>query len=231
MIDLQGFGAQLAAGTLMTVEIALAALVLGLLLGLGGAAAKLSRFRALRLIGGLYTTLVRGVPELLVVLIVFFGASLAVQGVARWFGYDGYVEVSPFVAGVIALGLAFGAYATEVFRGAFQAVPPGQIEAAMAVGMSRRLTFLRIRLPQVWRFALPGLGNLFLVLLKDTALVSVIGLDELMRKSTIAVSYTKEPFTFYLAAAFIYLAMTAVSMIGLHYLERRSSRGVRRAAP
>ncbi len=231
MIDLQGFGAQLAAGTLMTVEIALAALALGLLLGLGGAAAKLSRFRALRLIGGLYTTLVRGVPELLVVLIVFFGASLAVQGVARWFGYDGYVEVSPFVAGVIALGLAFGAYATEVFRGAFQAVPPGQIEAAMAVGMSRRLTFLRIRLPQVWRFALPGLGNLFLVLLKDTALVSVIGLDELMRKSTIAVSYTKEPFTFYLAAAFIYLAMTAVSMIGLHYLERRSSRGVRRAAP
>ena len=231
MIDLQGFGAQLAAGTLMTVEIALAALALGLLLGLGGAAAKLSRFRALRLIGGLYTTLVRGVPELLVVLIVFFGASLAVQGVARWFGHDGYVEVSPFVAGVIALGLAFGAYATEVFRGAFQAVPPGQIEAAMAVGMSRRLTFLRIRLPQVWRFALPGLGNLFLVLLKDTALVSVIGLDELMRKSTIAVSYTKEPFTFYLAAAFIYLAMTAVSMIGLHYLERRSSRGVRRAAP
>ena len=231
MIDLQGFGAQLAVGTLMTVEIALAALALGLLLGLGGAAAKLSRFRALRLIGGLYTTLVRGVPELLVVLIVFFGASLAVQGVARWFGHDGYVEVSPFVAGVIALGLAFGAYATEVFRGAFQAVPPGQIEAAMAVGMSRRLTFLRIRLPQVWRFALPGLGNLFLVLLKDTALVSVIGLDELMRKSTIAVSYTKEPFTFYLAAAFIYLAMTAVSMIGLHYLERRSSRGVRRAAP
>lgn len=231
MIDLQGFGAQLAAGTLMTVEIALAALALGLLLGLGGAAAKLSRFRALRLIGGLYTTLVRGVPELLVVLIVFFGASLAVQGVARWFGYDGYIEVSPFVAGVISLGLTFGAYATEVFRGAFQAVPPGQIEAAMAVGMSRRLTFLRIRLPQVWRFALPGLGNLFLVLLKDTALVSVIGLDELMRKSTIAVSYTKEPFTFYLAAAFIYLAMTAVSMIGLHYLERRSSRGVRRAAP
>jgi polar amino acid transport system permease protein len=148
-------------------------------------------------------------------------------------GFDGYVDVSPFVAGFIALGLAFGAYATEVFRGAFLAIPPGQAEAARAAGMSRWLTLRRITLPQVWRFgrfALPGLGNLFLVLLKDTSLISVIGLDELMRKASIATSFTKEPFTFYLAAAVIYLMMTIVSMIGIHFLERRANRGVRRAA-
>ena len=230
MIDLQGFGAQLAVGTLLTVELAFASLGVGLVLGLLGAGAKLSRHRVLRFVGEAYTTLVRGVPELLVVLIVFFGASIALQSIASAFGYDGYVELSPFVAGIIALGLTFGAYATEVFRGAFQAVPKGQAEAARAIGMNRWTTFHRILLPQVWRYALPGLGNLFLVLLKDTSLISVVGLEELMRKSAIAVSFTKEPFTFYLAAAVIYLAMTAISMGGIHLLERRAERGVRRAA-
>lgn len=128
------------------------------------------------------------------------------------------------------MGLAFGAYAAEVFRGALEAVHQGQVEAARAYGMSRWLAFRRIVLPQVWRFALPGLGNIFLVLLKDTSLVSVIGLEEIMRKTAIAVSFTKQPFTFYLAAAVIYLLMTIVSMIGLQLLERRASRGIRRAA-
>ncbi len=229
MIDLHGFEAQLAAGALLTVELTAASFGVGIVLGLLGAAAKLSRNLVLRSIGEVYTTVVRGVPELLVVLIVFFGLSLLVQSIARGVGYDAYIEVTPFVAGMIALGLTFGAYATEVFRGAFLAVPKGQAEAARALGMSRWQTFQRILLPQVWRFALPGLGNLFLVLLKDTALVSVVGLDELMRKSAIAVSYTKEPFTFYLAAAVIYLCMTAISMAGIHLLERRVERGVRRA--
>jgi len=228
MIDLQGFGDQLAFGALMTLEIALGALGLGLVLGLLGAGAKLSRHAPLRMIGETYTTLVRGIPELLVVLIVFFGATIALNSAARGLGFDTYIDVSPYLAGVLALGLTFGAYATEVLRGAFQAVPKGQIEAAHALGMSGMMTLWRVQLPQIWRFALPGLGNLFLVLLKDTSLISVIGLEELMRKSQVAVSFTKDPFTFYAAAAVIYLAMTAVSTVGIQMLEKRANRGIRR---
>ena len=223
---LLGFGAQLAAGTLVTAGLAVASLAAGLLLGMAGAAARMSRRRLPRAAAHTYTTAVRGVPELLVVLIVYFGASAVIGRVAGLFGATGYFEPSPFIAGVVALSLTFGAYATEVLRGAFLAVPPGQTEAAYAIGLNRLQTFRHVLLPQVWRTALPGLGNLFLVLLKDTSLVSVVGLDELMRKSAIAVSYTREPFTFYFAAALIYLAMTAFSMAGLQALERRAARGL-----
>ncbi len=223
---LLGFGAQLAAGTLVTAGLAVASLAGGLLLGMAGAAARMSRRRLPRAAAHTYTTAVRGVPELLVVLIVYFGASAVIGRVAGLFGATGYFEPSPFIAGVVALSLTFGAYATEVLRGAFLAVPPGQTEAAYAIGLNRLQTFRHVLLPQVWRTALPGLGNLFLVLLKDTSLVSVVGLDELMRKSAIAVSYTREPFTFYFAAALIYLAMTAFSMAGLQALERRAARGL-----
>ena len=223
---LLGFGAQLAAGTLVTAGLAVASLAGGLLLGMAGAAARMSRRRLPRAAAHTYTTAVRGVPELLVVLIVYFGASAAIGRVAGLFGATGYFEPSPFIAGVVALSLTFGAYATEVLRGAFLAVPRQQTEAAYAIGLNRLQTFRHVLLPQVWRTALPGLGNLFLVLLKDTSLVSVVGLDELMRKSAIAVSYTREPFTFYFAAALIYLAMTAFSMAGLQALERRAARGM-----
>ena len=223
---LLGFGAQLAAGTLVTAGLAVASLAGGLLLGIAGAAARMSRRRLPRAAAHAYTTAVRGVPELLVVLIVYFGASAVIGRVAGLFGATGYFEPSPFIAGVVALSLTFGAYATEVLRGAFLAVPPGQTEAAYAIGLNRLQTFRHVLLPQVWRTALPGLGNLFLVLLKDTSLVSVVGLDELMRKSAIAVSYTREPFTFYFAAALIYLAMTACSMAAIQALERRAARGL-----
>ena len=223
---LLGFGAQLAAGTLVTAGLAVASLAGGLLLGIAGAAARMSRRRLPRAAAHTYTTAVRGVPELLVVLIVYFGASAVIGRVAGLFGATGYFEPSPFIAGVVALSLTFGAYATEVLRGAFLAVPRQQTEAAYAIGLNRLQTFRHVLLPQVWRTALPGLGNLFLVLLKDTSLVSVVGLDELMRKSAIAVSYTREPFTFYFAAALIYLAMTAFSMAGLQALERRAARGL-----
>ncbi len=226
---LLGFGAQLAAGTLVTAGLAVASLAVGLLLGIAGAAAQMSRRRLPRAAAHAYTTAVRGVPELLVVLIVYFGASAVIGRVAGLFGATGYFEPSPFIAGVVALSLTFGAYATEVLRGAFLAVPPGQTEAAYALGFTRLRAFRHVLLPQVWRTALPGLGNLFLVLLKDTSLVSVVGLDELMRKSAIAVSYTREPFTFYFAAALIYLAMTAFSMAGLQALERRAARGMERS--
>lgn len=225
----QGWGDELAVGAGMTLLIAAASLVFGLLLGLLGAGAKLARSRWLNALGEAYTTLIRGVPELLVIFLVFFGGGFLLQAAAAALGYEGYVEVNAFVAGVFALSLVFGAFATEVFRGAFLAVPAGQVEAARALGMPAFLTFRRILLPQVWRYALPGLGNLWLVLVKDTSLVSVIALDELARKTQIAVGVEKEPFTLYMAAALIYCAITLVSSLGQGRLERWAARGVRRA--
>jgi len=225
----QGWGDELAVGAGMTLLIAAASLAFGLLLGLLGAGAKLARSRWLNVIGEAYTTLIRGVPELLVIFLIFFGGGFLLQAAAESMGYEGYVEVDAFVAGVFALSLVFGAFATEVFRGAFLAVPVGQVEAARALGMPPFLTFWRILLPQVWRYALPGLGNLWLVLLKDTSLVSVIALDELARKTQIAVGVEKEPFTLYMAAALIYCAITLVSNLWQGRLERWAARGVRRA--
>ncbi len=222
----QGFGDELLAGALLTVELALVSLAVGLLLGLLTAAGKLSTRRLPRWIAQGYTELVRGVPEMLVVLVVYFGASAALQGVAGWFGYDGYIEVNAFVAGVFALGLVFGAFSSEVFRGAFLAVPKGQIEAAIACGMTPWQVFRRIRMPQMWRFAIPGLGNLWMVLLKDTSLVSIVALDELLRWSKVAAETTKQPFLFYISAALIYLALTIVSDILRERFEARANRGV-----
>ena len=226
MIDLRGFGHQLLDGTLVTLELAIVSLIVGLMLGLLGASAKLSNFRTARALANAYTTILRGIPELLTVLIIYFGATAVLMGVGSWFGYDEYIEISPFIAGVTALSLAFGAYATEVFRGAMIAIPKGQAEAGRVLGMSSSRVFIRITLPQVWRLALPGLGNLFLVLLKDTALVSVIGLEDIMRKANVAVGFTKEPFLFYMTAAFIYLTLTIISMVGISMLEKRNNRGL-----
>lgn len=230
MIDLHGFGGQLALGTLMTLQLAVAAVTVGLALGLLGAVAKSSGITALRAVGGFYSTVFRGVPELVIVLLIYFGSSAALSGLARLAGYDVYIELSPFAAGTLALGLTFGAYATEVFRGALLTIPKGQVEAGLALGLTRARVFRRVVLPQLWRVAIPGLGNLFMVLIKDTALISVVGLEEIMRKAQFATGATKEPFTFYLAAAAIYLAITVVTMVILHLLERRANRGMRRAA-
>lgn len=228
MLDLHGFENQLALGLWMTLKVAIGGLVLGLVFGLLGAAAKLSRYRFLGWIASTYTTVIRGIPELLVVLIIYFGTAGALTQMAAWFGHDEYVELSPFAAGVIALSIAFGAYATEVFRGAIQAIHKGQIEAAIACGMSPAQIFFRITLPQAWRVAIPGLGNLFQVLLKDTALISVIGLEELMRKGQIAIANTREPFTFYFTIAVIYLLITLFVLAGQKYAENWASKGVER---
>ena len=229
MIDLHGFGPALAAGTLRTIKLALTALAIGLVLGLSGALAKTSQNRILSTIGGLYSTIVRGVPELLWVLLMYFGTVNLMRALGQWLGMP-QLELSAFAAGSIALGLCFGAYATEVFRGALLAIPRGHREAGQALGMSRPRIFWRIILPQMWRIALPGLGNLFMILMKDTALVSVIGLEEIMRRSQIAVTATKEPFTFFLVAAFIYLGLTVIAMTAMHFLERRAARGFVRSA-
>jgi putative lysine/arginine/ornithine/histidine/octopine transport system permease protein len=230
MLDLQGFGPMLLQGTLMTIQVALWATVFGVSIGIAVALMKLSSSRVARLAGDIYTTVVRGVPILVLILLFYFGALSGVNSIARTFGYTRFIDLSAFVAGIMALSLAFGAYATEVFRGAFQSIPKGQIEAARALGMSRFTAFRRISLPQVWRLALPGLGNIFLVILKETALVSVIGLEELMRKTEFAVGFTREPFTFYLFAAFIYLGLTIITMVVLQTLERRANRGLQPVA-
>jgi len=228
-LDLYGFGPALAAGTLMTVKLALCALSLGLVLGLLGALAKTSAHKPLQWLGGTFSTLVRGIPELLWVLLIYFGTVNMMRSLGHLLGLPG-LELDAFAAGTIALGLCFGAYSTEVFRGAILAIPRGHREAGLALGMSRPRIFWRITLPQMWRISLPGLGNLFMILMKDTALVSVIGLEELMRHSQIAVTSTKEPFTFFLVAAFIYLGLTVIAMTGMYFLEKRAGRGFTRSA-
>ena len=229
MIDLHGYGWQLMQGLGVTVQAALASIALAILLGLLAAAAKLSGSRVLRTIAEVYTITIRGIPEYVLLLLVFFGTSNVIQAIAAQFGHTGYLEVPPFPAGVFSIGFVYGAYTTEVFRGAILAVPKGQIEAAKAVGMPALLLWRRILMPQVIRYAIPGLGNVWLVLLKATALMSVVNLDELTRKASIAAGTVKEPFTFYATAAFLYLCLTIVSNMGLEALERRASRGVRRA--
>ncbi len=225
----EGWGDEYFWAAALVIELSLASAAFGVLLGLLAAWGKLSRSRAAARIAGAYTTVIRGIPELLVIYIVFFGSSIGLQKLFSSFGYDEYVEINAFATGVFALGLVAGAFATEVFRGAFLAVPRGQAEAAKACGMRPSLVFRRILFPQMLRFAIPGLGNIWLILMKDTALISVIALDELIRTSRIASEAERLPFTFYFVAAIIYLALTTVSTGGLQRIERWASRGVRRA--
>ncbi len=225
----QGWGDELLAGLLLTLQLALCSVALGLVFGLAGAAAKVSSAWPLRALGGAYTTTIRGIPELLTLFLIYYGLQYAIQALFGLFGGSGPVAVNGFAAGVVALSLVFGAYATEVFRGAILAVPRGQMEAARALGMARSVAVRRILVPQMWRFALPGLGNLWLVLIKDTSLVSVIAFSELMRQTDVARRVTKEPFFFFAVACLGYLAITGISTLVLGWAERRAGRGVRRA--
>ena len=229
MLDLKGYGWMLWQGLELTILVGLGAMALALVLGLLGAWGKLSRARAGRWAAGTYTTVIRGVPELLLILLVYYGVPTLIQDIAEGAGYDIIIDINPFVAGVITIGFIYGAFATEVFRGAFLAVPRGQIEAARAHGMGRALTFRRIVLPQMWRFALPGLGNVWMVLIKATALISVIQLEELMRNADVAARATKLPFTFFFVASLFYLGITVVSMVVQRRAEVWANRGVRRA--
>lgn len=224
MLDLYGFGDQIIKGALTTLQVAGLSLVFGTGLGLTVAIAKLSKKSLLVRTSDAYTTIIRGIPELLLILILYFGGTAALTAL-----FGSHVEVDAFSAGVFALTIVFGAYASEVFRGAITAVPAGQIEAACALGLSKRHVWSLIILPQMVRFALPGLGNLWLVLLKDTALISVVGLDDLLRKAGMAAGSTHEPLIFYGAAAVIYLLFTSISLLALDVFERRAERGVRHA--
>ncbi|HZH25912.1 MAG TPA: ABC transporter permease subunit [Azospirillaceae bacterium] len=221
-----GWGDELLRGAGMTLVLAALGFALGLVFGTMGAAAKLSGSRILRIVAEAYTTVIRGVPELLVIYLFFFGSSGAIMFFARMFGHAGYVGVDAFTVGVLGLGVISGAYATEVIRGAFQAVPTGQIEAGRAIGMTRGLIFRRILLPQAARFALPGLGNVWQLVLKDSALVSVTALAELMRTASVAARSSGQPFTFYVAAGVLYLVLTTLSTTLFALAERRAGRGV-----
>lgn len=216
-------------GTLVTIALALCSLVLGVALGLLGAWAKLSETPAARRLGGLYTTVIRGVPALVMMLLLYYGGQRLLNQLGDTTGLWGYLEIDHFTAGVFVVGFIMGAYYTETFRGAFLSIPHGQIEAAIACGMTRPTIFRRIIWPQLVRYALPGFTNNWLVHLKETALVSVIGLEELVRQSFIAGRSTRQLFTFMLVALVIYLILTMISEAGLRWLDRRYSAGVRRA--
>jgi His/Glu/Gln/Arg/opine family amino acid ABC transporter permease subunit len=216
---LEGFIPQLLAGTWITIKLALCALILGLLFGILGALAKLSPIKTLQWFGNGLTSIIRGLPELLVIFFIYFGGTLILS---KLFGT--YIEISAFISGVAALGLIFGAYASETLRGAYLAIPRGQLEAAIAFGFSHGKTFYYILLPQIWSHALPGLCNLWFVLLKDTALVSLIGLADLMRVAQNATAFSNRPFTFYLTAAGIYLVLTSISLLFAGRIEQRVNR-------
>lgn len=226
--SLKGFGPLLLEGAWMTVKLSLSSLALSVLLGLIGASAKLSSLKLLRMPAQLYTTLIRGVPDLVLMLLIFYSLQTWLTLITVALGWE-YIEINPFVAGVITLGFIYGAYFTETFRGAMLAVPRGQVEAATAYGLSRTQRFRFVMFPQMMRFALPGLGNNWMVILKATALVSIIGLADLVKAAQDAGKSTYQLFFFLVLAALTYLVITSLSNVVLRCLERHYAVGSREA--
>lgn len=228
MFGAQGWGDEMLKGAFMTLCVAVSSYLIGIVLGTMGASLKLSRLFVLRLISDIYTTLVRGIPELLIIYLVFFGGGIMLSKIGSILsGTQGFINLPVFVTGMACTSFSSGAYSSEVIRGAFLAVPAGQIEAGKAVGMNRFTLFFRILIPQVTRLALPGMGNVWQLTLKNTSLISVIGLVEIMRQSAVASGSTKEPFTFYCAAGLLYLGLTSISNQGFGRAEKWANKGVR----
>lgn len=242
MQELLNYQTVLLEGAWLTLQVALLSLVLAITLGLLGALAKISHSRFLRSIATLYTTIIRGIPDLILMLLIFFGGQILINNVSytineklneffsrsdanhEWYSYlPDYIDISPFIAGIVTIGFIFGAYMAETFRGAILSVEKGQIEAATAYGMSKRKIFFRVTFPQMMRHALPGIGNNWLVLLKTTALVSIIGLQDMVKIAGDASGSTQQPFTFYLTVAFVFLFFTAISSALLKRLEVKYS--------
>jgi arginine/ornithine transport system permease protein len=215
-------------GALLTVGVSLLALLVSIVLGLGGAAAKLSGRPVLVAIATAYTTVIRGVPDLVVMLLVFYGGTIGINHLLGLMGSASTIDINPFFAGVLTIGFIYGAYMTETFRGAILAIPKGQMEAAWAFGMGRTQTFLRITAPQMVRYALPGFTNNWLVLIKATALVSLIGLKEMTYLAKQASAATRSPFAFFLFTAALFLVYTTVSLYALKRLNERYSLGTKR---
>ena len=212
-------------GSLLTVAVSLASVFTATILGLLGASAKLSGKRPLVWLATLYTSIVRGIPELVMMLLIFYGGAIGLNTLLEKMGSDQSVDLNPFVAGSLTIGFIYGAYMTETFRGAILAIPKGQMEAAWAFGMSPLKTFIRITLPQMVRYALPGFTNNWLVLIKATALVSLIGLQDMTYLAKQASAAARQPFIFFLFAAALYLVFTSASLWALRRLNARYSLG------
>jgi arginine/ornithine transport system permease protein len=222
-------------GSVLVIEVALGSLLVAVLLGLAGASAKLSGHKPAVWLATLYSTLIRGIPDLVLMLLIFYGGQIGLNWLLDLVGYEDGMEIDPFVAGVLTIGFIYGAYMTETFRGAILAIPPGQMEAGRAYGMGSLQIFLRITLPQMVRLALPGFTNNWLVLMKATALVSLLGLQDMTYLAKQAGAAARgqipnAPLLFFAFTALIYLVFTSVSMVLLRVLEKRYSMGVRRGS-
>ena len=220
-----GWGDELFFATLMTIAVSIAAMAIGFIFALIFTPLKLSKNKFFNLIANFYTTIIRGVPELLVIYLFFFGGSSAIMFVASIFGYNDYIEINAFLTGAFSIGIISGAYSTEVFRGAIQSIDKGQFEASNVLGFNKVLRFYKIILPQMLRLSIPNLSNVWQITLKDTSLISVTGLVEIMRQSYIAAGSTRDPLLFYSIAAFLYLILTFLSMKIINKLEIKYSRG------
>ncbi|MGX7874666.1 ABC transporter permease [Mesorhizobium sp. ORM6] len=220
MTFFSGYTYQLLVGAVVSISVTFFALIFGSALGLGLGAAKIYGSRPFRYIAEAYTAIVRGVPELIVIYLIYYGSTVALTKLT-----GSYIDINGFTAGVFALGLIFGGYAADIFRSGIQQVARGQKEAADALGLSKRVAFFSVILPQAWRLALPGFSNLAIILLKQTSLISVIGLEELLRASAIVSGSTRAPFYVYSITAVIYLVMTMVATALLRFAQRRANRG------
>ncbi|MBW5823728.1 histidine ABC transporter permease HisQ [Yersinia kristensenii] len=225
---LDGYSKLIFEGALVTLELALCSVLLSVIIGLIGAGGKLSSNRLLSGLFECYTTLIRGVPDLVLMLLIFYGFQIVLNSITESLGFE-QINIDPLSAGIITLGFIYGAYFTETFRGAYMAVPAGQIEAARAFGFSSSQIFRRIMFPAMMRYALPGIGNNWQVILKATALVSILGLNDVVKATQLAGKGTYQPFFFALVAGVVYLIFTTISNGVLLWLERRYSHGVKRA--
>ena len=223
IIEYQG---QLLQGTWVTIQLAIFSLMFSVCFGLLGAWAKLSKNMVAQKTAAVYTSIVRGVPDLVLILLVFYGGQALANSIGSITGLWDYVEISQFIAGVCTIGVVYGGYMTETFRGAILAIPRGQIEAGVACGMNRLLIFRRVIWPQMVRYALPGFSNNWLVQIKATALVSVIGLQDVVYNGFVAGRSTRLLFTFMFAVLMIYLLLTAISDLALRWLDRKYSKGI-----
>ena len=219
-----GWGDEIASGVYVTSSLAVATLPFGLALGFFVALGKQTNDKYARLAANIYTTIFRGLPELLTLFIIYYGIQILLQTLLSAIGYDGRIEISAFGAGALALGVVFSAYCSEVLQSAFQAIPRGQYEAGAALGLRPGKTMLFIILPQLIRIALPGLGNLWMSLLKDTALVSVIGLNDIIRQTGVATKVTKQAFFFYGTACLLFLLLAIISSLIFSRIEQWAKR-------
>ena len=221
----KGWGDELFVATLMTIAVSVTAMLIGFLFALIFTPLKLSKFKTLNLIGNFYTTVIRGVPELLVIYLFFFGGSGAIMYVASIFGYNDYIEINAFLTGSFSIGIISGAYSTEVFRGAIQSIDKGQFEASKVLGLKKPAHFFKVIMPQMLRLSIPNLSNVWQITLKDTSLISVTGLVEIMRQSYVAAGSTRDPLFFYSFAAVLYLLLTFLSMKLINRLEIKYNKG------